>query len=64
MMDSTPSVYGGVYGHSLSWADEKQIKYGPKHTLVAKLWKPAVLHPKDMQSGVNTNTSHETSMEY
>ncbi len=29
-----------LYGHSLSWTDEKEHKRGPNNTLVAKLWVP------------------------
>ena len=28
------------YGHSLSWTDEKELKYGPNRTLTAKIWIP------------------------
>ncbi|XP_064648522.1 pancreas transcription factor 1 subunit alpha-like [Lineus longissimus] len=34
-----------LYGHSLSWTDEKLPKLGPNNTLSAKIWMPQ--HPGD-----------------
>lgn len=38
---------GGIplYGHSLSWTDEKRPKVGPNGRLVAKLWVPESADP-------------------
>ena len=48
-----------LYGHSLSWTDNKQPKYGPNNTLVTKLWIPST---GDVT--MDSNNLHEQQQHY
>ena len=48
-----------LYGHSLSWDDPKQPKYGPNNTLCAKVWTPEV----ETNLNINSDCSYQDSLD-